>query len=71
MREPHYRTSFRVAPRFDKRDDAAGLCRRCGLKGQHMNWEDCIRALRDLVAEREIEIIRLQPVRPYRRDHAG
>ena len=69
MRESHYRASFRVTPRFHKRDDASGLCPRCGLRGAHVSWSDCIRQLREELANLEIEIVKLRPTRPYQRKY--
>ncbi len=40
---------------FSKGESAEGLCRRCGLRGRHVSWSDCIRSLRDSLAELEIK----------------
>ncbi|HET6206947.1 MAG TPA: hypothetical protein VFD98_09065 [Terracidiphilus sp.] len=47
--------------RFHAGDSAEGLCQRCGMKGRHSSWDECITQLRDTIAVLEIEILRLQP----------
>jgi len=64
-RSPGHRfvSPFRVVPRLVADDDASHLCTRCGLEGGHVSWADCIRQLRDQIANLEIEIVKLQPAK--------
>ena len=41
-------------------DSAEGLCLRCGLRGRHVSWGDCIGALRDRIVTLEIEVVKLR-----------
>jgi hypothetical protein len=40
-------------------DSAGHLCRRCGFKGPHRTWAECITALRDQIADLELANTRL------------
>lgn len=52
------------AARFLPSATIEGQCCRCGLRGAHFSWADCIRELRDQIANLEIEIVKLQPATP-------
>jgi hypothetical protein len=39
------------------------------MKGSHLTWSECIDALRDMIAELNIRIVRLRSEKPAREVH--
>lgn len=46
-------------PILHAEDSAERLCWRCGFKGPHRTWAECITALRDQIADLELANTRL------------
>lgn len=58
MNDPRH--TSRVFPQPLECHSTRGLCLRCGLKGPDVSWSECIAALRDQIANLEIEMGKLR-----------